>query len=146
MIQTCPISFHRIDSNLVRIIALQVIMTTLLLLWTQNLFFASLLLFDFIVRTIRIKNISPFSYIATLVIQQFNITPKPCDEAPKRFALYLGLSIIGLATTLLLFSFTKIAYIFLTILILCASLETAFDYCIGCKIYHYIKMIIPTKF
>ena len=145
MTQTCPISFHRIDSNLVRIIALQVIVVALLLIWTQNLFFAALLLFDFTVRTLKIKKISPFKHIADLIIQQFHLRPKLCDEAPKRFALYLGLGIVGFIMILFLFSFTKIATILVGILILCASLETAFDYCIGCKIYHYIQLIVPHK-
>ena len=145
MTQTCPISFHRIDSNLVRIIALQVIVVALLLIWTQNLFFASLLLFDFGVRTVKIKKISPFAHIANLIIHRFHLKPKLCDEAPKRFALYLGLGIIGFFTLLFLFEFNNIASILVGILILCASLETAFDYCIGCKIYHYIQMIISYK-
>jgi len=46
MTQSCPISFSRIDANVVRVIALQVIVVAFLLLWTQYLFFALILLFD----------------------------------------------------------------------------------------------------
>ena len=145
MIQTCPISFSRIDSNLVRIIALQVILVALLLIWTKNLFFAYLLLFDFAVRTLKIKKISPFAHIANLIIHHLQLKPILCDEAPKRFALYLGLGIIGFFTLLFLFEFTNMASILVGILILCASLETAFNYCIGCKIYHYLQILLPHK-
>lgn len=145
MSASCPISLKRIDSHLVRIIALQVILVSLLLLWSGNLFFSALLLFDFLVRTLELKQLSPFATIAKLVIKQLNITPKPCDEAPKRFALYLGLGIIGFFTLLFIFGFSKVATLLVGILVVCAFLETAFDYCIGCKIYQYIQLIWKDK-
>ena len=145
MIQSCPISFNRIDAHIVRIIALQVIVVALLLLWTQHLFFALILLFDFSVRTLQLKRLSPFTHISKLIIHFFQMKPQLCDEAPKRFALYLGLGIIGFFTLLLIFGFIKTALFMVSILILCASLEAVFDYCIGCKIYHYLQFIIRVK-
>ena len=145
MIQSCPISFNRIDAHLVRIIALQVIAVAFLLLWTQHLLFALILLFDFSVRTLQLKRLSPFTHIAKLIIHSFHINPQLCDEAPKRFALYLGLGIIGFFTLLLTFGFIKTALLMVSILILCASLEGIFDYCIGCKIYHYVQFILRVK-
>jgi len=145
MTQSCPISFNRIDTNIVRIIALQVIVLAFLLLWSNNIFFAFILLFDFSVRTVNLKKLSPLSTVARFIIYSLQLKPQLSDEAPKRFALYLGLSIIGFFTLLLIFGFTKLAIIVIFILIFCASLETAFDYCIGCKIYHYLKYILPKK-
>jgi len=145
MAQSCPISFNRIDTHLVRIIALQVIVVALLLLATSHLFFAFLLLFDFSVRTLNLKRFSPFANIAKLIIKSLQIKPQLCDEAPKRFALYLGLGIIGFFTLLFLFEFSKVATILVAILIICALLEASLDYCIGCKIYHFIQMIFPHK-
>jgi len=145
MTQSCPISFNRIDTHLVRLVAVQVILISILLLWTNNIAFALLLLFDFSIRTVNIKKLSPFVSVAKFIISTFQISPKLCDEAPKRFALYLGLGIIGFFTLLLLFSFTKIATIMIITLIICAGLEASFDYCIGCKIYHYLQYIMPKK-
>ena len=145
MIQSCPISFNRIDAHIVRIIAFQVVLVAFLLLWTQHLFFALILLFDFLVRTLQLKKISPFSTIAKLISQFFHLKPQLCDEAPKRFALYLGLGIISFFTTFLMFGFIKVALFMISILIICASLEALFDYCIGCKIYHYLQFIIRVK-
>jgi hypothetical protein len=145
MTQSCPISFNRIDTHLVRIIALQVITLAFLLLWTHHIFFALILLFDFSVRTLNLKRLSPLATIAKFIIYSLQMKPQLCDEAPKRFALYLGLGIIGFFTLLLLFGFTKLAIIMIYILIICASLEAVFDYCIGCKIYHYLQLILPKK-
>ena len=145
MAQTCPISLHRIDAHFVRIVAAQVITIALLLLFTQHLVFAILLLFDFSVRILKLKNLSLFAFIAKLIIEYFKIEAQPCDEAPKRFALYLGVGIIALFTLLFAFSFTTLASILVGILLLCAFLEAAFDYCIGCKLYHVIQ-IFTQKF
>jgi len=145
MTQSCPISFNRIDTHLVRIIALQVITLALLLLYTNNIFFALILLFDFSVRTVHLKKLSPLSTIAKFIIYTLQLKPQLSDEAPKRFALYLGLSIIGFFTLLLIFGFHKLSIIMISILIFCASLEALFDYCVGCKIYHYLKYILPRK-
>lgn len=145
MTQSCPISFNRIDTHLVRIIALQVITLALLLLYTNNIFFALILLFDFSVRTVHLKKLSPLSTIAKFIIYTLQLKPQLSDEAPKRFALYLGLSIIGFFTLLLIFGFHKLGIIMISILIFCASLEALFDYCVGCKIYHYLKYILPRK-
>lgn len=145
MSESCPISLHRVDAHLVRFIALEVIVVSLLLLWTNHTVFALILLFDFSVRTFNYKQLSPFAILGKLLLNTFKIQPLLCDEAPKRFALYLGLGIIGFFTLLLLFGLSKIATIFVLILLLCAFLEAVFDYCIGCKIYHYLQIILAHK-
>ncbi|HHD82450.1 MAG TPA: DUF4395 domain-containing protein [Campylobacterales bacterium] len=141
MQQACPISRNRIDTNLVRIIALQVIAIALLLIYTQELIFALLLLFDFSVRILNLKSLSLFALIAKSIIKYFKIKAQPCDEAPKRFALYVGAVLISLFSLLYLFNFTLLASILVTVLLVCAFLEASFDYCLGCKIYHFIQYI-----
>ncbi len=141
MTKTCPISFNRVDANFVRIIAFQVITIALLLIYTQELIFALVLLVDFSIRILNLKKFSLLSYIAQFIINYFNIQTQPCDEAPKRFALYLGVVIITLFTILYFFQFNLLASILVSILLICALLEAIFDYCIGCKIYHLLQYI-----
>lgn len=141
MLQTCPISFQRVDANFVRIIAAEVITLALLLIFTQEIIFALILLFDFSVRLLNLKKLSILAYFAKLIIKQFKLKAQLCDEAPKRFALYLGLSIITLFTLLYLLNLTILASILVSILLLCAFLEATFDYCIGCKIYHLLQYV-----
>lgn len=142
MSETCPISIHRIDANFVRFVAFEVLMIGLLLLVTEHLFFSFLLLFDFSMRTFKINKLSPFANIAKLIIHCLDIKPKFCDEAPKRFSLYLGLGIVVFLTLFLTFGYTKVAAVLVVSLLICAFLESAFDYCIGCKIYYYIQYFI----
>jgi len=143
--QTCPISLHRIDAHFVRIVAAQVITIAILLLITQELVFALILLFDFSVRILKFKNLSLFAFIAKFIIEHFHIKARPCDEAPKRFALYLGVGIVALFTLFYAFNFTTLASLLVVILLLCAFLEAAFDYCIGCKLYHLIQILTLRK-
>ena len=143
--QTCPISLNRIDAHLVRIIAAQVITVALLLLFTHHLVFAFILLFDFSVRLLKLKKLSLFSLIAKFIITRFQIKSQPCDEAPKRFALYLGLAIIILFTLLFSLQLNLVASALVGVLLICAFLEAAFDYCIGCKLYYFMQLLTPKK-
>ena len=138
---SCPISTRRVDANMVRIISFQVALFSVVLLFTQESLFAAVLLFDFTMRTLRLANLSPFHTIGKFILTGWGIAPKLCDESPKRFALYMGLSISLLLAVLFVAGLTKIATFIAVILFVCALLETVFDFCIGCKIYYAIQLI-----
>jgi len=145
MYQSCPISLKRVDSNIVRIISLQVAVSVVVILWSANIFVAMILLFDFLMRTLRLTYLSPFHCIGRSLLRFWKVTPKFCDEAPKRFALYLGLGISTVLVLLFLIEFTNIAIYIGIILLICAVFETVFDFCIGCKIYYAIQIVNPYK-
>jgi len=145
MYQSCPISLRRVDSNNVRIISFQVALFAVLILLTGNMFFAMVLLFDFLMRTLRLTHLSPFQLIAKFLLTSWNVTPKLCDEAPKRFALYLGLAISSILVLFFLIELTNPATFIVSILFICALFETVFDFCIGCKIYYAIQIVSPWK-
>ena len=140
MAQSCPISLRRVDSNMVRVISFQVSLFTVILLMTQESIFALILLFDFFMRTLRYLQFSPFHHIAKFVLTGWGIAPKLCDESPKRFALYMGLVASLFLAVFYLAGFTTFATAIATILLICALLETLFDFCIGCKIYYAIQL------
>ena len=141
MSPSCPISSRRVDSNMVKVISFQVALFTVALLVTQELFFALVLLFDFLMRTLRKPSLSPFHVIGKFILEGWNVAPKLCDESPKRFALYLGLVISLLLVFLFVAGLSVVATGIAVILLTCALLETLFDFCIGCKIYYVIQMI-----
>jgi hypothetical protein len=141
MPQACPISLHRVDTNIVRLIALQVTVFSLIFILSHEILFAFVLLFDFSIRSLRLSQFSPFHRVAKFVLETLKVKAKLVDEAPKRFALYLGL----FTSVFLILSFFGGFLVFSTaiamVLLLCALLETAFDYCIGCKIYYAIQVL-----
>jgi hypothetical protein len=126
---------------MVRIISFQVALITLALIVTDNAFLALLLLFDFTVRVSRRPELSLFHLVAKQMVNRCKMTPKLCDESPKRFALGLGFFTSLLLVVLYLTGFYTIASA-VGILLLCAALlETVFDFCIGCKLYYAIQLI-----
>ena len=140
MSPSCPISTRRVDSNMVRVISFQVVLFTVLLLITQESIFALVLVFDFFMRAIRQSNFSPFQIVGQFILTGWGIAPKLCDESPKRFALYLGLLTSLFLAVFYLAGFTTLATYITVILLICALLETLFDFCIGCKIYYAIQI------
>ena len=103
------------------------------------------LFFDFLMRTLRLTHLSPFHLIAKFLLSSWNVTPKLCDEAPKRFALYLGLGISSFLTLFFLIELRTLATFIVIILFICAIFETVFDFCIGCKIYYATQIVSPWK-
>ena len=145
MSPSCPISTRRVDSNMVRLISFQVALFTVILLITQESAFALVLLFDFLMRTIRQPNLSPFHVVGKFILSGWGVAPKLCDESPKRFALYLGLVISLFLFVFYVAGFTVFATAISIILLICALLETLFDFCIGCKIYYAIQIMNAMK-
>ena len=140
MSPSCPISTRRVDSNMARIISFQVSLFTVILLFTQESFFALVILFDFLMRALRLSNFSPFEIAGKLLISGWGIAPKLCDESPKRFALYLGLVTSLFIVVFYFADFTIFATVIAIILLICALLEVLFDFCIGCKLYYAIQI------
>ncbi|WP_309500207.1 DUF4395 domain-containing protein [Sulfurovum sp.] len=140
MAQVCPISTRRVDSNMVRIISFQVALFTVILLIVEESFFALVILFDFLMRAFRLSKYSPFQIIGNFVLSGWGVAPKLCDESPKRFALYLGLVTSLFLVVFYMAGFTSLATLITVVLLICALLETLFDFCIGCKIYYAIQI------
>jgi len=140
MSPSCPISTRRVDSNMARLISFQVALFTVIFLITQESFFALVVLFDFLMRALRLSNFSPFEIVGAFVLKGWGIAPKLCDESPKRFALYLGLVTSLFLVVFYVAGFTTFAIAIAVILLICALLETLFDFCIGCKIYYAIQI------
>ena len=140
MNQSCPVSLRNIDSNIVRLVALQTAIVAVVFVLTKMPIFTYILLYDFAVRGLKLPQLSPFAAIAKAVVKLLKIKPKPTDEAPKRFALFIGLFMLIAVHILLYFNLENYAIIAIYILIICASLEAFFDYCVGCKIYQLLRL------
>ncbi len=138
MSPACPISNRRIDSNMVRFISVEIAITAVFLLLTQHVVFALLLLVDFSFRILRLKAYSPFSIVASYTLKNMNIAPRMSDEAPKRFALYLGWSMTILMVLFVLLGYGQVVAAFALILLSCSLMEAVFEFCVGCTLYHYL--------
>lgn len=140
MSQSCPISLRSVDSNLVRIISFQVAIITSIFMLTHALAIALFLVFDFSMRLFRHTYLSPFQVMGQFMLVKFKIKPLYSDEAPKRFALFLGFAMAWFLLLFTLLGFIKTALVIAGILLLCTVIETIFDFCIGCKMYAFIQL------
>jgi hypothetical protein len=129
-----------VDANMARMISSQVALFAALFLFTQINLFLFIIIFDFIVRAFRKSELSLFSMSAKIILSVLGAAPRPCDESPKRFALYLGLGTALAALGLFSTGFVAAAAVIAVILLSCALLEALFDFCIGCRIYYAIQL------
>jgi hypothetical protein len=140
----CPISQEKIDENKARIVALFVVITVGTSVVYLNNFYGTVMLiglaFDFFIRTFTSGKASPLRFFAITVSKVFRIKPKLTDAAPKKFAAGMGMVFCLIIAALLFFELNLAAQIVAIMLVLCAILESAFGYCLGCKIYTFLQL------
>lgn len=135
----CPISTERMNENVVRLVALLVIIVTLLGLLTGSWLVFLLLAVDFGLRAFSSGFYSPLRQIAQWIAQKSSLSVKLTDAAPKKFAAGIGLVFgfsIALALTL---KWNAIAAGLSGILVFCAFLESALSFCVGCVVYSLLN-------
>ena len=139
MTKACPISLKMVDSHIIRVIAIQVSIIAILFLATNLSIFIFILLFDFTIRAFRITKCSPFFMFAKYITKYIYKKPNMSDEAPKRFALFVGLVFSIVIAMLYILKLTFYAKAITIILLVCALLEAMFNYCVGCKVYQVLQ-------
>ncbi len=80
-------------------------------------------------------------FIVPKIVRKEKLVPGP----PKRFAQTIGLVVSGAAFVLSLLGFGLAAQITAGILIVAATLESVFGFCLGCTIFGFLQRagIIP---
>ena len=139
MLKECPISQRRINARVARSISVFVLIFALLYLFTSQTIYLYLLLIAFTLRLFRLGSFSPLQQISVRTLKWLRIDPRPMDEAPKRFALYLGWGMLIAMTLFSLLGLETITRFLALLLLLFSTLEAAFEFCIGCKIYQWLK-------
>ncbi|HRN72012.1 MAG TPA: DUF4395 domain-containing protein [Ginsengibacter sp.] len=130
------ISKNYLDAYVVRLVALQVIIITLLVLYSQNIYPAIFLMLDFAIRAFTTMP-SPLASIAKITVRKLGLKPKPVFAPPKKFAAALGFTFSLLMALMLTRDYVVVSYIIGSILAFCAFLESAFNVCIGCYVYDW---------
>ena len=140
--KSCPISFIKIDANIVRINAFYILVLFSLYLLSMNKFIILFLLTDFAIRLFVSKSYSPLYFLSSRTKELLRVKTKLEDNAPKTLATYFGFLFLSL---ILLFDLLHVETLFYAtsgVLLVCLFLELAFDYCLGCKIYYLYKRFV----
>jgi len=139
---SCPISFVKIDANVVRINAFYILLLFSLYLITLNKFILLFLIADFAIRLFGNKDYSPLFFLSLRTKELLHVKSKYEDAAAKRLATYFGLTFLVLILLFDLLHVELLLYSTSAILLLCIFLEVAFNYCLGCKIYYLYKRFV----
>lgn len=131
----CPIDFVKVNESRPRLVAALVVLLSFAFCLTQWRLLMLFLSIDFFLRAFKMGKYSVLGNVAKFLIQQFQIGGKPVDEAPKRFAAKLGFIFTIAILALSVAGYAMAATIATCVLILFAVLESAFSFCVGCKVY-----------
>jgi hypothetical protein len=98
---------------------------------------AVVIAYGFLARVLAGPTLSPLGQLVTRVITpRLNVTPRPVPGPPKRFAQGMGAifsvtaAVLGVGLGL-----DTAAYALLGLLVVAATLESVFAFCIGCKLF-----------
>lgn len=99
--------------------------------------------YGFLARVLSGPTLSPLGQLVTRVITpRLPIEAKLVAGPPKRFAQGIGAVVSSTAAVLALgFGQVTLAYVVLGILVVAATLEAAFGYCLGCRIFAILMRI-----
>lgn len=138
------ITRNYVNGNVVRLVALQVIIVTLLALFYHYSFLLIILALDFAFRSFAHLP-SPLALTGKAVSLALGQKAKPVFAPPKRFAATIGF-VLSLAASAFLFTgFEGIAYSIGGVLVFCAFLESAFNVCVGCYLYDWLVAPLVNK-
>lgn len=138
MVKICPISAKRINENLSRLNASFTLLMSILFLFTWSPVFILVIVMDFILRNIMEGKLNPVTRFNNYLITVIHIPEHLINAGPKIFAARVGL-LLGLTGTLFLFTGHQVALsVIIGVLAIFSFLESAFNYCVACKLYPYL--------
>jgi len=141
MAHICPIDGTRINEPTVRVVALLVVIITILGVVFNSPVIFFVLAIDFFIRGFYNKQWSILRSVGIGITDAFDFKPKLIDAGGKKFSAKIGFFITAFLTVSTLFEWQTAISAFGGILIFFATLESAFAYCVGCKIYpFYLKL------
>src|SRR3954467_3759045 len=93
--------------------------------------------YGFVARVLTGPTLSPLGQLVTrVIVPRLPVEPRPVDGPPKRFAQGIGAVFSVTAAVLTLgLGLDTAAYVVLGVLIVPATLESVFGYCVGCKAF-----------
>ena len=141
MAHICPIDGTRINEPTVRVVAFLVVITTIVGIVFQSPVIFLLLAADFLIRGFYNKQWSVFRSIGVRITDVFDFKPKLIDAGGKKFSAKIGFLITASLAISSIFEWYIALTVLGAVLIFFATLESAFAYCVGCRIYpFYLKL------
>lgn len=134
----CPISNEKIDSYLSRITVFLNVLLMLAYIFTSNPVFLSIVVIDYLIRASFNVKLSPMRFLARFIRGLIKLEPKYIDLAPKVFAARLGFVFALSALIAFVAGFNLLSIGIAIFLMTLSTLDSVFDFCLGCFVYHYL--------
>ena len=141
MIQVCPIVDFQVNKKVTRLNAFFTLIMLVFFVLTNIKCFVFLLCLDFFFRAFMKGKYSVISLFNKSLLKLLKIKPLMINAGPKMFAARLGFLFCFLIALFYLSGFILIAKSLSIIVIILASLELFFDFCMGCKIYSLLRKL-----
>jgi hypothetical protein len=102
----------------------------------------AVLAYGFIARVLTGPKLSPLGQLVTRVITpNLHLAERPVAGPPKRFAQGMGVAFTLTALGLTVAGYWTAAEVVLGLLIVAATLESVFAYCMGCKVFALLMRV-----
>lgn len=132
-----------------RLVAGGVVLLSALAIGLDQPWLTAVIAYGFLARVLSGPTLSPLGQLATRVpTPRLPFAPRPVPGPPKRFAQGIGAALSSSAALLALaFGLSTAAYALLGLLIVAATLESAFGLCLGCKMFGLLMRagVIPEE-
>ena len=138
----CPISNKKTDEYAARLVASFTVILFVVYILTSSVIPVLFLVLDFFIRSIEKPKFSPLAIVSKWILRLLQTKPHLINAGPKIFAARIGLLFTFLIALSALAGFDILALIFTAIIGICALLEAAIGFCLGCKIYPFMYKLI----
>ena len=139
---SCPISNQRVDSYVARFRAFLVLVTAIMFLLGYAQWLMYFFCLDFFILGFIRPSMSPVCLLIKHTLTKLNIKKHPVDAAPKLYAAKIGFICTALIIVFSNFGLTIPTFAILAMLMACAALESFFDFCVGCQMYHISNKLL----
>lgn len=134
----CPISNKKIDGNINRLAVFINVWILAAYFITGSPYFIAFIVFDFTIKAFDKAQFSPLNWIVAKIANIIKLPIKLIDQAPKLFAVRVGLLTVFTSLIFYLIGLQTASYIVAGVLLIFSILDSVFDICVGCLMYHYI--------
>ncbi len=138
----CPVSKETIDENLARLNAGFVFLILIFFWFTQSIIPIAFLLADFALRASGNGKYSPVSVFSRTILSALPLQIRAINAGPKLFAARVGAIFSLLILVFLLLEYHSAAFIVSGVLGFFSFLESAFNFCVACKIYPLLYKLL----
>lgn len=133
---------HPVNEHSARCVAGGVVIMCALILLTQQLWILIFLTYGFWARALTGPTLSPLGqFVTRVVVVQAKWKPKYVPGPPKRFAQSIGAALSTIATAFWLTGNSQGALICVALILVAATLESVFSFCVGCTIFGWLMKI-----